>query len=79
MVRRAEFALGKAIRAGQEAGEIGSKDGGAATAHRLAHQGVSDATVLPSPADFATKAELSGRSEGIYAMSDGVTPEEFDV
>lgn len=33
-----------------------------------------------SPSDFASKAELAGPrgGDGIYAMTDGVEPEDFD-
>jgi hypothetical protein len=54
MVRRAERALGVAIRKGQETGEIGAQNN-AATMHREAHRGVQNISVLPSPSDFAPK------------------------
>jgi len=76
MVRRAEFALGKAIRAGQERGEI-------AKSPRLTGGG----TVRPSryptsskPSDFASHGELVGNDgAGIYGLSDGVTEPQFEA
>ena len=73
MVRRAEYALGKAIRAGQERGEIrkhgeGSRDQLLGVTSKL------------SPLAFVSQNELSGAdSNGIYAMVDDVTEAEFDA
>lgn len=72
MVRRAEFALGKAIRAGQEAGTVATKG-----QRRTGAGHVDNTTCLPT--DLATQDELSGNGAGIYHMSDNVTPEEFEV
>ena len=74
MLRRCEFALGKAIRAGQEAGEIAEKSD-----NRFSNPPSLESTSYKvAPTDFATAAELSGNASGIYAMSDGVTPEDFE-
>jgi hypothetical protein len=74
MVRRAEFALAKAIRAGQESGQIHKQrenDRWRVLHHQLAKD---------SPEDYATRGELSGArsGEGIYALADGVSPEQFE-
>lgn len=76
MVRRAEYALGKSIRHGQQRGEIG--DRASATASRIAHQTGDTSLVKPSPTTFATSDELSGNGGGIYAMADDVSAEEFE-
>jgi len=87
MVRRAEYALGKAIRAGQERGEILSRHntrGGVPTpgvkgsASRTSLNNVLDDR--KSPTEFAPLHELTGNDrDGIYAMVDGVTEPEFDA
>jgi hypothetical protein len=79
MVRRSERALGVAIRQGQEAGEIGGRHDGTATAHREAHRGVANITVPPSPSEFAPKHELAATNGGIYDITDGVTDEQFEA
>ena len=72
-VRRWERALGTAIREGQAAGEIKAKGGDYASCD------VQDIAAKPSPSDFASKTELSNpRGTGIYAMTDGTTPEQFE-
>lgn len=76
MVRRSERALGQAIRAGQERGEIGGKANG--PAGRVAQQTGNTSLLKPSPTVFASSDELSGNGAGIYAMTDDVTDAEFD-
>ena len=71
--RRWERALGTAIREGQERGEIKAKGGDYASCD------VQDIAAKPSPSDFASKTELSNpRGTGIYALTDGTTPEQFE-
>lgn len=87
MVRRAEYALGKAIRAGQDAGTIrsphasGGPKGDYMRGSTLVHVDQGRKATLNSPTDFATPAEMSGTSgrEGIYAMTDDVTATEFEA
>ena len=74
MLRRAEYALGKAIRAGQKQGEIrrhgqGSRDQLDPGKEKLA-----------SPYEFATKTELAGQDggDGIYALVDDVPEDQFE-
>lgn len=75
MVRRAEYALGKAIRRGQEDGVIATHGGG--------RRSTTGTPTLTSPSEFATKQELSGAGHGqpgIYALADSVPDaEDFDV
>jgi hypothetical protein len=76
MVRRAEYALGKAIRKGQEGGTVRTKgqyDRGKSSTEE----------VLPvSPYDFASNTELSGNPTkgiaGIYDLAEA-TADEFDA
>lgn len=80
MVRRAEYALGKAIRRGQEEGTI------LAPHEPGTHRNQHGLTALPHQVgksrvtDFATPGELSGGSgrNGIYALTDGVEFETFN-
>jgi hypothetical protein len=75
MERRAEYTLGKAIRVGQERGEIQrQKD----NRHTL-RNGLTD-SLKPSPIDFAASHELHGvHGAGfIYAMAEA-TEAEFDA
>lgn len=73
MVRRAEYALGKAIRRGQEAGRVATE---------IKSGSVVPSTTLPSPTDFAADVELYDRPSqgkvGILSIADSATPEEFD-
>lgn len=86
MVRRSEYALGKAIRAGQEAGEIRAqgKSDSPGNRHTVSRNPLQpEVSRKPSPYDFATNAMLHGdgrgeRSNGIYAMTDGVDEEQFE-
>ncbi|HET6907850.1 MAG TPA: hypothetical protein VFH54_00800 [Mycobacteriales bacterium] len=81
MLRRAEYALGKAIRAGQEAGEI-RKPGQSKTSYDRWNGTLRESkdSIKRSPADFASQTELSGQAgnDGIYAMADGVSEPEFE-
>lgn len=77
-VRRAERGLGVAVREGQSRGEIATRSDGGWPAHTCASSGQ---VKKPSPEQFATKAELSGSTPsrpGIYAMTDGVSDEQFE-
>lgn len=80
MVRRAEYALGKAIRKGQAEGTIRTHgDGGRTTQARL--RGVTTES-KPGPTDFAAPHELTGqggRNDGIYGISDGVLEVTFEA
>lgn len=84
MVRRAEYALGKAIRRGQAEGVIATKVEMASYAgHMSAGQrlGLSQSLERPvKPSDFATESELMGaRGDGIYALADNADPEQFEA
>jgi len=80
MVRRAEHGVGVAIRKGQAAGEIrgigertrpGNQRGFAATDD--------SSSCKPGPYDFAARGELHGNAgANIYAMTDGVSDEQFE-
>ena len=81
MVRRAEYALGKAIRKGQEEGTIRTTGEHAKTYDRwngAHHQSTS--STKASPKDFAAAGELAGGrgGDGIYAMVDEAEPEHFE-
>lgn len=83
MVRRAERGIGQAIRNGQAAGEIaklGSLGGerGPDGTFAPATPGTARRQHLARPTDFATVNELSSNQAGIYALTDGVTDEDFD-
>lgn len=81
MVRRAEYALGKAIRKGQAEGTVRTRGqhGSAYDRWNGVHRETKNST-KPSPTDYAPPHELNGKTgqEGIYAMSDDVTPDDFD-
>ncbi len=80
MVRRAEYALGKAIRAGQEQGEI-RKQGEVVQAYDRWSGDVqrTDNSTKASPTDFVSMNELSGAdSNGIYALVDNVPESQFE-
>lgn len=79
--RRAERGLGVAIREGQERGEILRK--GQSNTFGNAHTTSQPLPVSsrPGPTDFATPSELGGANrpgEGIYAMTDGVSDDQFE-
>jgi len=67
IVRRAERRIGELVREGQAKGEI-LKQG------RNKDQSVS----LRSPSDFTSQSVLTGNQAGAYAMTDGVTEDEFE-
>jgi len=78
MARRADYALGKAIRDGQASGAVRTNKEG------RSHFG-STGPADPKPAtvnSFATNAELYGDGapggNGVLAMADNATPDEFD-
>lgn len=84
MVRRAEFALGKAIRKGQEDGSIASKAEMASYAGRVSagqRLGQSQSLERPTkPSDFATESELMGaRGDGLYALADNADADQFET
>lgn len=78
MVRRAERALGVAIRKGQEAGEIETPLEAKSRAGNTRQHGVGYTPLKDRPTDFAKHHELSNSQGGIYDMSDGVTDEQFE-
>lgn len=85
-VRRAERGLGVGIREGQARGEVTSRadnDGGGTPTPGTRGSCPSSTDVRdrrPTPTDFAKQSELSGKTgaEGIYAMTDGVSDEQFE-
>lgn len=80
--RRAERGLGVAIREGQERGEIETWKEARVRAGRARHSANESDQVAekPRPTDFAEGHEFSGvRGQGgIYAMTDGVSDEQFE-
>ena len=72
MVRRAERGMGLAIRKGQAEGTVATVGQRRTGAGGLEHS-------ICFPSDMATKIELSDTNAGIYAMTDGVTDEQFDA
>lgn len=77
MVRRAEYALGKAIRAGQENGTILRPHEAQSPNGVLRHQVMKNKVT-----DFAKPSELSGSSAdkpGIYSLVDDVSEPEFEA
>lgn len=76
MVRRAEYALGKAIRKGQEEGLVAVEN------KEYGRRDV-PGTPLSSPTDFAKDVELYDRPSqgkaGILSIADNATPEQFDA
>lgn len=84
-VRRAERGLGVAIREGQERGEIETTSEARSRAARERDVKLGRSKVFnhfdpkPRPTDFAGKDELRGNGdENIYAMTDGVSDEQFE-
>lgn len=73
MVRRAEYALGKAVRKGQAEGEVGSRADAGWTARNLQSQGQ---TLKTSTEEIFTSSQQ--RTE-IYALSDNATPDQFEA
>jgi hypothetical protein len=79
MVRRAEYALGKAIRAGEEDGTVVQRGRPWARENKVA-----DAATLPrSQYDYATHSDLYGDGReggnGVLAMADKATEPEFEA
>jgi hypothetical protein len=76
MVRRAEYALAKAIRKGQEEGTVMTPGGMENRSNRTAYG-------LKSPSDFASDVELydrpTQRKAGILSIADAATQEQFDA
>lgn len=68
-VRRAERGLGVAIREGQARGDILT---------RSLHAGDNVSSSIMRPTDFAAKDDLATGKNGIYAMTDGITDEQFE-
>lgn len=77
MARRADYALGKAIRDGQQPGEN----------HTVARNGEIGngresssvhSTKLNKITDFSSHSELYGRGNGILALADNASPAEFE-
>lgn len=79
MVRRAEYALARSIRRGQEEGTVAS--------HGQIGNGrgrdVQGTDLLPGPTNFAPDVELYDRPSqgktGILGFADNATPEQFDT
>ncbi|MDT0262513.1 hypothetical protein [Jatrophihabitans lederbergiae] len=80
MVRRAEYALGKAIRAGQEQGEIRRRGGTATHYDRWSGEtGHTLNSTKASPTDFASSDELHNKTgTGIYDLVDDVSEQQFE-
>ena len=86
MVRRSERALGLAIREGQQSGDIRARGERVAIGNRYGTRATADSSSsrTAGPTDFATNAELfgdqrGGGGNGIYAVTDNVTEEEFEM
>ena len=82
IVQRAQRGIGVCIRRGQEAGEIETRQEGAVRAGRISAQRPLVKESLkekPSVSDFVSPAVLSGnKGTVIYAMTDGVSDEQFE-
>jgi hypothetical protein len=83
IVRRAERGMGLAIRRGQDDGAIrkrGTSAGFQGNQHVTGGLGTTGTTRPRPVTDFATHGELSGNASttGIYAMTDGVSDEDFE-
>lgn len=80
LVRRAERGIGLAIRKGQEAGEILRRREHIRQANQHGTALHGDTTQSKArPTDFVPQHELSSNGSGIYAMTDGVSDEQFDA
>lgn len=79
VVRRAERAVGLAIRRGQAAGEIETRPEAARRASE-ARRGRGDGTPSkPRMVDFLPKSDLSSSHGDIFDLTDGVTDEQFET
>lgn len=79
--RRAERGLGVAIREGQANGTVETPREGAARGSASRDGLLQKKTIKPKPRDFASSTELSGidgTRPGIYAMTDGVSDDQFE-
>lgn len=82
MVRRAQYALGKAIRKGQAEGTVRCHgNAGSSGGRGRVYEVADDATPKASPYDFATHGELYGDGRaggnGVYAMAEA-TDDQFE-
>lgn len=80
-VRRAERGLGVAIREGQESGTVAKRGDIGAMGRDGTRGGLPGSRRgldLIRPTDLAKSDELSGSRPGIYAMTDGVSGEQFE-
>lgn len=80
-VRRAERGLGVAIREGQKRGDVLTKGQKNNPGNRWGTSPSSTTSSRPTPTDFAKSSELFGANDpgtGIYAMTDGVSDEQFE-
>lgn len=81
MVRRAEYALGKAIRKGQKEGTIETLRDARSRAGRSStgrHPDINTVSKRPL-SEFASRDDLIGNGAGIAHLSDGVDAPEFDA
>jgi len=79
LVRRAERGLGVAIREGQDRREIIARGTNPGNQYTSEEDRITAFSKIARPTDFATADELSGgRSDGIYAMTDGVSDAQFE-
>lgn len=80
MVRRSEFWLGKAVRQGQEDGEIETLADARSRAGRISHgQHPDNNAVSKLPLNsFVTRDEMVGNGAGISHLADGVDPDRFE-
>lgn len=79
MVRRAEYALGKAIRKGQAEDAV-RRNGQRIRVGNQYAPAVDTGSSKPGPSDFISPHEWSGNGGGVYQMTDdGVTEERFDA
>lgn len=72
MVRRAEYALGKAIRKGQAEGTVAKREDNRHSVRKV------DTSSYTRPTDYASPDELHGNGAGIYRMVDDTTDDQFE-
>lgn len=79
MVRRAEYALGKAIRKGQEEGTVATRGtiGGSGSRGSSGTRSSYNPDLVSRPTDFASADELHGNGAGIYQLAEA-DPEQFE-